>query len=877
MSTPQDATENSTGRRLATTAGVVVVSSVMFTFISAWRTAAIVLCDLGSTAFYIGGIVEQSVGPAAPWFILGVMLFSYAVRSVYIESCSMFVRGGVYRVVREALGGLAAKGAVSALLFDYMLTGPISGVSAGQYIVGLLLEVVENVSGLQLDLATKQSLKGWGSVLIAACITIYFYRQNVLGIHESSGKALKIIAATTVMAVIILGWGILTLALEGPRNELTWHANLAPKMNFATGHLESPLGFLSGTQLGGALTHPTAEGVFGLIGLIGLAIAFGHSILGMSGLETLAQVYREVESPKLPNFRKAAFIVFSYSLVLTAGVSFLAVLLIPEDVRMRQYGDNLIGGLAMNVWGPVWLRLLLNAGVVVVGFLILAGAVNTAIIGSNGVINRVAEDGVVPDWLRRPHPRYGTTHRILYMILGLQLFIILVSRGDVLVLGEAYAFGLVWSFVFMSLSMLVLRFKDPTPRVFKVPLNIRLGRVELPLGLALVFLVLFISAVANLVTKDVATKWGLGFTTALMTLFLVTDYLSRRKRRGHAHEHLEQFNRYTAPALSPESLGLDKPYRKLVAVRSPQSMFMLERALAETDPETTTLIVMTAKVTHGDEGLEPGHEMSDYDQQLMTGVVQRAELAGKQVKPLIVPTNNPLHAVLRTAADLQAQEVVIGASNKYTAEEQLDMVTLYWVSIHSGTPAPLTVRVVSRNRDLSFDLAGGNRIPKISERQARTIAELRAAGVGVDRVLLLHDGSQDGQDLFQAVLTMLDPQVALSLVSIGNRPLSPEVSNTASNGSSPAAHLDMISLAQELAQQLRRDIELLTVAPGELGPGIVQLAEEGHYDLIIFPEPELPETDGQASRPSWTEHLLACAPCEILIAPRRVLPPVTDK
>ena len=118
-----------------TTAKVVIISSVMFVFISYWRVAAIVLCDLASTAFYIGGIVEHSIGPAAPWFIVGVMLFSYAVRSVYIESCSMFVRGGVYRIVKEALGRTLAKVAVSALLFDYVLTGPISGVSAGQYIM----------------------------------------------------------------------------------------------------------------------------------------------------------------------------------------------------------------------------------------------------------------------------------------------------------------------------------------------------------------------------------------------------------------------------------------------------------------------------------------------------------------------------------------------------------------------------------------------------------------------------------------------------------------------------------------------------------------------------------------------------------------------
>ena len=136
-------------------------------------------------------------------------------------------------------------------------------------------------------------------------------------------------------------------------------------------------------------------------------------------------------------------------------------MLIPDDVRMAKYSDNLIGGLAMNVVGPLPARLLLNAFVVVVGFLILSGAVNTAIIGSNGVLNRVAEDGVMPDWFLKPHPQYGTTYRILYLIVGLQLFTIVVSRGDVLLLGEAYAFGVVWSFVFQALSMVVLRFKDP--------------------------------------------------------------------------------------------------------------------------------------------------------------------------------------------------------------------------------------------------------------------------------------------------------------------------------------------------------------------------------------------------------------------------------
>src|SRR3954467_3244424 len=96
---------------------IVVESSVALTFISFWRAAAIVLNDLGSSAFYAGGIAEDAFGKSAPWFILGVMLFAFAVRAVYVESCSMFVRGGVYRVVKEALGGGLAKISVSALMF----------------------------------------------------------------------------------------------------------------------------------------------------------------------------------------------------------------------------------------------------------------------------------------------------------------------------------------------------------------------------------------------------------------------------------------------------------------------------------------------------------------------------------------------------------------------------------------------------------------------------------------------------------------------------------------------------------------------------------------------------------------------------------------
>src|SRR6201987_5720020 len=212
----QPTKRNPTSIATVGTQRVLIATTAMLAFISFWRAAAVVLNDMGSSAFYAGAIAEHFVGKAAPWFILAIMLLSYSVRAVYIESCSMFVRGGVYRVVKEAMGGTLAKFSVSALMFDYILTGPISGVSAGQYIVGLFNELfrlcvthhwmtrlVMHPNG-----AARQLPVDGTSAVIAGLITVYFWWQNTKGIEESSDKALKVMKITSVMVVILLVWGI---------------------------------------------------------------------------------------------------------------------------------------------------------------------------------------------------------------------------------------------------------------------------------------------------------------------------------------------------------------------------------------------------------------------------------------------------------------------------------------------------------------------------------------------------------------------------------------------------------------------------------------------------------------------------------------------
>ncbi|HYU47063.1 MAG TPA: APC family permease, partial [Terriglobales bacterium] len=655
---------------------IVVATSVMLTFISYWRAAAIVLNDLASSAFYACGIAEQAIGKSAPWFIVGVMLFSFTVRAVYVESCSMFVRGGVYRVVKEALGGTLAKISVSALMFDYILTGPISGVSAGQYIAGLINEIFATADAHgwvpralhNMFHGTPQLSVNGTAVFFALAVTIYFWWENIKGIHESSEKALRVMQITTVMVVILLAWSALTLFKSGYQSvPLPIPGNL----HFS----KESLGFLSHSFPEQSLAR--------MFGLLGILMAFGHSVLAMSGEESLAQVNRELAHPKLKNLKRAAIIIAIYSFVFTGLTALLFVMLIPDAVRVTVYKDNLIAGLAMYMWGPQILRLLFRGFVVVVGFLILSGAVNTAIIGSNGVLNRVSEDGVLADWFRFPHRRYGTSYRIINLIVLLQAFTILASRGNVYVLGEAYAFGVIWSFTFNSLAMLVLRFKYKGVRGWKVPPNLTIGGYEIPIGLFSVFLVLLATALINLFTKSVATVAGVSFAVVFFVIFTVSERVNRKKYALAEQQMKDQFQLLQRDTVERDALNI-RAGNVLVPVRDYNTLAHLRWALERINTSEQDVVVMSARVSRFGSGaydLAMEQIFSDYEQTLFTRAVAVAESVGKRVSLLVVPAADVWSAIVQTAHNLESSAVVAGLSSKMTPAEQAFELGRAWEAI----------------------------------------------------------------------------------------------------------------------------------------------------------------------------------------------------
>src|SRR5215469_1341532 len=655
---------------------VVIATTVALSFISFWRGASIVLADLASSAFYAGGAAEQAVGKAAPWFVLGVMIFSFAVRSIYMESCSMYVRGGVYVVVRDSMGPVMAKLSVSALVFDYILTGPISVVSAGQYLGALLNEIF----GL-LHQAARVNVNLFAAGM-AVLVTIYFWWENIKGVHESSGKALRIMQITTVMVVILLIWCPITIGLKGRWENLP-PAPVASNLTFA----EDAKGWFKDT--------------FWLqIPMVVIIIAFGHSLLSMSGFETLAQVYREIAYPKLKNLRITANITCWYAVFCTGVVTLFAAMIIPDKERPN-YFANLIGGLAMNLSGPYLLRLVFHIFVVFVGFLILSGAVNTAIIGANGILNRVAEDGVLTPWFRKPHKKWGTTSGIIHLIVILQLATIVYSRGNMTILAEAYAFGVVWSFFFKALGVTFLRFQR-NDQEYKTPINIHVAGREIPIGLMLTTLVLGMVAIANLFTKQIATKYGIAFTALLFVTFTVSEKINLRRVQKEK-KGLEQFNLDPQAVIDSQALHA-RPGCVVVAVRDFRRMEHLKRVLEKTNLRKHDIVVATVRpLSTGAAEYDLAEEQlfSDYEKELFSHVVQLAEKQGKPVSLLVVPGVNPFDAIVHAANSLQASRLVTGVSARMESDELARRIGQAWEAL-PGPRHAFSLEVISPDRQSVF-------------------------------------------------------------------------------------------------------------------------------------------------------------------------------
>jgi len=327
--------------------------------------------------------------------------------------------------------------------------------------------------------------------------------------------------------------------------------------------------------------------------------------------------------------------------------------------------------------------------VVGVGTLILAGAVNTAIVGSNGVLNRVSEDGVLTEWFRHPHPRFGTTHRLINMVVLFQILTIIISRGDVTFLGNLYAFGVIWSFSMKGVAVLVLRYTHPQDREYRVPMNPVIFGKEIPLGLGLITLTLLAIAIINLFTKPSATIAGITFTVLLFCVFEYSEHRMRVHAAGAAHVELDQFNLAQEAELTPTSVGV-APGNILVPVSTYYSLYHLEAALRRVRQKEAEIVVLHVRLLRraasGEYELAPDQLFSTIEQLLFTKVLALAEKEGKPVRLAVAAANDLWEGILRTSMNLQSSTIVAGSSSKMPVIEQARAIGLTWERMPEPRP-----------------------------------------------------------------------------------------------------------------------------------------------------------------------------------------------
>jgi uncharacterized membrane protein len=247
-------------------------------------------------------------------------------------------------------------------------------------------------------------------------------------------------------------------------------------------------------------------------------------------------------------------------------------------------------------------------------------------------------------------------------------------------LGEAYAFGVIWSFTFNSLAMLVLRFKYKGERGWKVPPNIKIGNIELPLGLASVHLVLLSVAITNLLTKSLATKVGVVFALAFFIIFYFSEKHNAKIHAAHQKEMKEHFQLEQQEHIQADVVGV-RPGNVLVTVRDYNTLTHLRWILERTDTADTDVVVLSARMTgpgSAEYDLSTEQIFSDYEQKLFTNTVSIAEKVGKTVSLMVIPARDVFSAIVQTANNLESSAIVAGLSSKMSAEEQAFRLGQAW-------------------------------------------------------------------------------------------------------------------------------------------------------------------------------------------------------
>jgi magnesium transporter len=596
-----------------------------------WRAAARALTELGSPSLFIGGIAAVTIGPPAPWFVLGAVVLSMFLRSADLEARALFIPGGLFGSVRDTFGRRPATFAASAQLIANLALSALAAAVAGHYafaIPGAAL-ASSRIFGIASDTAAR-------TIAIALIGVVWGVQRQ--GRSPSDLRVSRAVRFAIAAVGILVAWGSTTLAVRHP-----------------------PLP---------SIPLPAA------VNLLWFAVALGYALPCLGGVDALGHAALDLEQPRIRNLLRVARLVGAYTLFITAVTAFLVVGLLPRE-QQAAWMPAPLAGVAISVGGPSWLRFVLLLLVAAAAVVFLAATVRAASSDGHGALARLVEEGVFGQEFRALHHRFGTPWRIIDATAVAQLVFLLVSDGDVVWLARMYAFAVVCAAMFKIAALVRYRSYRREKRAYRVPFTFTVRGHEWPIGLFAIAVLLAIPAAALVATLDPPTLACAALVNALALVLIMSERGLTARSSAHEGTGLDEFQLLPSDDVDLQQVDA-RPGNFLVPVRKPHSMTHLVAALrAAGDRDVVAMTVRLVGVDVSDDPtIQP--RATDDERRLLSAVIATAEREGKAVRLMIVPGINVFDSVIETALRLESSEIHVGESETLSAGAQAQLLGEAW-------------------------------------------------------------------------------------------------------------------------------------------------------------------------------------------------------
>lgn len=276
-----------------------------------------------------------------------------------------------------------------------------------------------------------------------------------------------------------------------------------------------------------------------------------------------------------------------------------------------------------------------------------------------------------------------------------------------------------------GLAVLVLRYKRPGGREFCVPLNMKIGKLEIPWGLGFITATLFALCVINLFTKEVATLSGVAFTIIFFVVFTFSEKVTHKGKNGEAHVELDQFNVTARGELTTESVCA-RPGNVLVPISNYHALYHLAAVLDRVKVERRDIVVLHVRLLRrsgsGESELEAGQLFGSVEQYLFTQALSLAEKRGKTIRLAVVSANDVWDGILRAGMNLQSSTIVLGRSAKAAVGEEAREVGLAWENLPDPRP-PFNLEIFLPGGQREFFLLGPH-APNLTMNEVKLVHQL---------------------------------------------------------------------------------------------------------------------------------------------------------